>query len=204
MLYMLFFGCAVIGGTIMFIQFCLMFMGFGGIEDIDGIDLSIPDSSDINAVPAVEHGGSYGLFRVLSFRTIVAGITLFGLGGLLGLFATTQFGIDSKYKDVIGVITACVFGLSAVYAVYYLYNFMYSLQFSGSVQENTLVGAKGTVYVTIPANASGNGKVLVNHQQRTMEYEALTKGEVLKSGVPIMVIRIIAPEIVEVSGIVGS
>ena len=204
MLYMLFFGCAVIGGTIMFIQFCLMFMGFGGVEDIDGIDLSIPDTGNIDAVPAVEHGGSYGLFRVLSFRTIVAGVTLFGLGGLTGLFATAQFGIDSKYEDVIGVSTACIFGLSAVYVVYYLYNFMYSLQFSGSVQENTLIGAKGTVYVTIPAESSGNGKVLVNHQQRTMEYEAMTKGEELKSGVPITVIRVVAPEIVEVSRIVGS
>ena len=68
----------------------------------------------------------------------------------------------------------------------------------GSLSEKTLVGCTGSVYVRIPSTKSGNGKVLVSQQGRTVEYEAITAGEELKSGIPITVVAVVSSTTVEV------
>ncbi len=196
MLETLFFGCAVFGGTLLLIQFFLTAMGFGGGEGADGSEW---DSPDADVGHPVDHSGAYHFFRVISFRTMVAGLTIFGLGGLAALSGFDQFGLDSKYKGIVSVGIAVILGLVAVFTVYYLYGWLYSLRSDGSVQEKTLLGATGTVYVKIPPQGSGFGKVLVNHQSRTMEYEASTAGAELKSGTPITVVRLISGTTVEVA-----
>ncbi|MCL2304395.1 MAG: hypothetical protein FWC43_03535 [Planctomycetaceae bacterium] len=195
MLETLFIGCAVFGGVVMVMQFLLTALGVGGGEDADGVDL--PD--DAGGGPVVEHHGAFGLLRVLSFRTVVAGATFFGLGGLAGIYAAPKFGLAPNLAPLLSICTATLFGLSAVYIVHYLYRWMYSLRYDGSVNLQTLVGSNGSVYVRIPPYGATGGKVLVNHQERTMEYEAITQGEELKAGTPIQVVRVISETVVEVT-----
>ena len=209
MLETLFFGCAVFGGAVMVMQFLLTAMGFGAGEDADGADFSGSDVGDASAGdagdvethtgPAIEHHGTLGLIRMLSFRTIIAGATFFGLGGLAGGFAVGEFGLSPAIKAPLSVSVALVLGLSAIYIVHHLYSWMYSLRYDGSVSLSTLAGVKGTVYVKIPQHGATGGKVLVNHQERTMEYEAITQGEELKAGTPISVLRVISGTTVEVA-----
>jgi uncharacterized membrane protein len=73
------------------------------------------------------------------------------------------------------------------------------LKEDGSLSDKTLVGSTGNVYVRIPSAKSGIGKVLVTQQGRTVEYEAVTAGEELKSGTPIVVVGIISSTTVEVA-----
>ena len=191
-LQLLFIGCAVFGGTIMAMQFLLTALGVGVGEVADGIDL--PDEG-----PAIEHTGTLGLVQVLSFRTIVAGATFFGLGGLAGGYAVEDFGLPAALKPFLSIGIAMLLGLSAIYVVHYLYRWMYSLRYDGSINPQTLIGASGTVYVRIPPQGTTGGKVLVNQQGRTMEYEAITQDEELKAGTPVKVLRAISETIIEVA-----
>jgi hypothetical protein len=175
-----YFFCAVFGGTLMMLQFFLMLLGFGGGSDEGG------DFGD-----TVEQSSPADIFKVLSLRTIVAGLTFFGLGGLAGLTGGTS--------KPVSVLIACISGLAAVYGVYYLYWSAARLKDDGSLSETTLVSATGSVYVRIPPAKSGIGKVLVSQQGRTVEYEAITAGEELKTGTPITVVHIISSTTVEVA-----
>jgi len=194
MLEVLFFGCAIFGGAVMVMQFLLTALGIGGGEDADGA--ALPDDTGASAI---EHHGTLSLIRVLSFRTIIAGATFFGLGGLAGGYAVEEFGLTPVLKPILSIAVATLLGLSAIYIVHHLYRWMYSLRYDGSVNLQTLVGASGSVYVKIPQHGATGGKVLVNHQERTMEYEAITQGEELKAGTPIKVLRAISETVVEVA-----
>jgi len=170
--------CAVFGGTLILFQMFLMMFGIGGADE----------ASDFG--DATDHSPA-DIFKVLSFRTITAGIAFFGLGGLAGLTGETS--------QLVSFFIAVISGLISIYAVYYLYAAVARLKDDGTLSVKTLVGSTGSVYVRIPSAKSGNGKVLVSQQGRTVEYEAMTAGEELKSGTPIVVVAVVSTTIVEVA-----
>ena len=174
-----YFFCAVFGGTLILLQLLLMLIGFGGGDT----ESDFGDSSD--------HASPIDIFKVLSLRTVVAGITFFGLGGLAGLTGGTS--------KAISVLIAIISGAAAIYAVYYLYWSAARLKDDGSLSNGTLIGSKGSVYVRIPPAKSGIGKVLICQQGRTIEYEAVTAGDELKVSTPIAVIAIVSSTTVEVA-----
>ena len=171
--------CAVFGGTLILLQLFLMMFGFGGGEEASDFG----DSTD-GASPT-------DIFKVVSFRTLTAGIAFFGLGGLAAL--------AGEMSSLVSVIIAILSGLIALYAVYYLYWAIARMKADGTLSEKTLVGATGSVYFRIPSAKSGIGKVLVTQQGRTVEYEAVTGGEELKSGAPIVVVGVVSSTTVEVA-----
>ena len=176
----IYFICAVFGGTLILLQLLLMLLGFGGDVDTES---DFGDSAD--------HSSPGDIFKMLSLRTIVAGIAFFGLGGLAGL--------TGGASKPVSVLIAVVTGLAAIYAVYYLYLSAARLKDDGSLSTKTLIGSTGSVYVRIPAAKSGIGKVLICQQDRTVEYEAVTAGEELKTSTPIVVVGIISSTTVEVA-----
>jgi membrane protein implicated in regulation of membrane protease activity len=188
-----YFICAVFGGTLMILQLVMMLIGVGDTEsgdiDSDSVDSDGIGDTDGDSVIG-EHSHTVDIFKVLSLRTIIAGITFFGLGGLAGLTGGTT--------KLVSVILAIASSLIAIYFVYYLYLSVANLKSDGSISEKTLVGSLGNVYIKIPAAGTGTGKVLVNQQERTMEYEAVTAENELKAGTPIVVTRILSPTTVEV------
>jgi len=76
---------------------------------------------------------------------------------------------------------------------------MYRLKADGTVRVADSVGATGTVYLRVPANRSGPGKVTLNLQNRTVELEAYTAGEELPTGTPIRVVAVLSSSSVEVA-----
>jgi len=186
--------CAVFGGTVLLLQIFMSLAGVGGDGDMDGGDADTGDLADGSGPDGIGHSDTVDLFKMLSFRTVVAGLTFAGLGGLLGM--TGNFG---NYNKPISVLFATISGTAAFFGVYYLYRSIARLKSDGSVTEKSLVGARGTVYLRIPAANSGIGKVQVTQQGRTMEYEAVTQGDELKNGTPITVVRVVGANVVEVS-----
>ena len=172
-----YFICAAFGGTLILFQMFLMMFGFGGGEDASDFG----DASDHS--PA-------DIFKVLSFRTLTAGISFFGLGGLAGW--------TGGLSPLLSFFVAVISGLISIYAVYYLYRSVALMKDDGSLSDKTLIGSTGSVYLRIPSAKSGIGKVLVSQQGRTVEYEAITAEEELKSGIPIVVVGIISTTTVEV------
>lgn len=194
--------CAAVGGTILFCQIVITLIGLGGEaldidlpEDIDGdlggeVDLGGDVDLGGEALETADHPDPSHVFGVLSFRTIVAALTFFGLAGLAA---------DSAEAET-GVVWAVAFGAgaAALYGVYWMMRGLYKLRAEGTVQIRRAVGKHGTVYVPIPAHESGAGKIQVNVQNRTAEYLAMTPGDKLPTGAKIVVVNVITPNTVEV------
>jgi hypothetical protein len=174
-----YFLCAVFGGTLIVLQLFLMFLGFGGAD-------AESDFGDVT-----EHASPTDIFKILSLRTLVAGIAFFGIGGLAG--------ITGGVSRPVSVFIAIISGLIAIYTVYYLYWSASQLKEDGSLSDKTLIGSTGSVYIRIPPAKTGSGKVLVCQQGRTAEYEAVTSGEELKATIPVVVVGIVSSTTVEVA-----
>lgn len=214
--------CATVGGSVLLIQLAMMLIGLGGHAlDFDGPDVGHGDidvSGDMDVgghmdvgdhVSVGDHGGmdadtstdahhfdSSWMFAVLSFRTIVAALTFFGLGGLAAQSA------EISKPMVLGVAVAA--GLAAMFAVYWMMRGLMSLKAEGTARVERAIGGHGTVYITIPAEESGRGKIQMNVQGRTMEYTALTPGHALSPGTQVVVTEIVNSDTVEVKPILES
>jgi hypothetical protein len=193
--------CAIFGGTVLVAQFLLGFgsdHGHGG----DGSD-DAPDSSggmhadggdghhgangqNSHSHDSQTHHGSTWVFGVLTFRTVLIGLTFFGLTGK----ASMASGFAQPKPLVIAV--AC--GLAAMYGVYFLMRGLYRLTADGTERISQAVGEEGIVYLTIPAHNAGLGKVQVPVQNRTVEYEAMTAGEKLATGTRIVVVGVVSSD----------
>ena len=73
------------------------------------------------------------------------------------------------------------------------------LKADGTVQIENAIGQTGTVYLRVPANRTGAGKITLNLQNRTVELEAFTAADELPTGTPIRVVAILSPNSVEVA-----
>ncbi len=216
MLDTLFLFAAVVGGTVMVCQFLMTMLGlgddgadfgdadvgvdagdFGGDADVDmdaAVDVDGDHHTPIHhaADADVDHPGSSWLFQVLSFRTIVAAVTFFGLGG--------AWSSSSGHGAVPSLIVALAVGAAAMYAMYWLMRTIYGFQSSGNIDIRNAVGQPAKIYVPVPPANDGKGKVLVTLQGRTMEYEAVTdENEKIKTGENVVIESVLSSDVVKVT-----
>jgi hypothetical protein len=204
--------CAAIGGTILVAQFVMTLIGLGGHAfDLDmSTDMGHDFGGDFHA-DSDFHGDSAGggdhadatdhadqasqhystwLFGILSFRTVVAALAFFGLAGLAARSA------DASTPTVLLVSVGA--GLAAMFAVYWMMRGLQTLRAEGTVRILGAVGQHGNVYLRVPANRSGSGKIQFNLQNRTMEYLAVTAGPELPTGAKVVVVGVVNPTTLEV------
>lgn len=184
----LFLTCAVIGGTLFVCQFLLSLLGLGGHDDVGGHDVHLDHGSDHG-----EHGGGHGaswFLSVLTFRAVVAALLFFGLAGMAASAA--------RLPQFAALAIALASGVAALLLVGAAMRGLTRLKDDGTVRIENAVGQTGTVYVTVPGNKSGAGKVTVEFQNRTSEYQAVTFQEQLPTGSKVVVVDIIGPETLEV------
>lgn len=184
----LFFGvCAVVGGTVLLCQFVLTLIGFETDADLDS---GGHDGVDGHHDTGDHHHGSNWIFGVITFRTIVAALTFFGLAGLAGHSA--------GMAPVANYTIAILAGLAAMYGVHWMMQGLYRLRSDGTARIEGAIGKTGTVYLKVPGMKSGVGKVTINLQGRTMEYPAMTAHDDLPTGNRIVVVDVIDQDTVEV------
>lgn len=185
--------CAALGATVMVCQFALTLIGLGGHHDFGGGDHDL--SHDVGHDAAhheAGHGHESSWFAgVLTFRTIVAALTFFGLGGL-----TTSAG---NWPPLITVLAALACGVAAMFLVAWIMQSLAKLQAEGNVRIDRAVGKTGTVYLTVPGQKAGAGKVTLNLQNRTVEYQAVTSLGELPTGAKVVVVAVVSPDTVEVA-----
>ncbi len=155
-----------IGGSIIFaITAIAALFGFGGAESADAdIDVDMDGEIDI-----VHPDSGIFDFKLISFRSILAFIAMFGWGGVV-------FG-DHGW---VGLAVAVGCGLVTMAITAYLIMSILKLQQNGTRANASLVGKKGTVYLAIPAG--GRGKVVLDLGDSTREITArsdvaLAKGD---------------------------
>lgn len=212
----LFVVCAAMGGTVLAIQFVMSLVGLGGHAfDIDvsgdfghdfggdfhgdvGGDFHGDVGNDFHGDHSgegtdAEHGTGHGatwLFGVLSFRTIVAALTFFGLAGLAAQSTEASLPVT--------LLVAIAAGATAMFSVYWLMECLRHLRTEGTVRVGLAIGQHGNVYLRVPGYRAGSGKIQLNLQNRTMEYLAITSGPELSTGTKVVVVDIIDPTTLEV------
>jgi uncharacterized protein (DUF2126 family) len=190
--------CAAIGGTLIVCQFVLTLFGLGGDHDMGGHDGDVGGGhGDMGGHDSAgdHHGGdghdSTWFMGVLTFRTLSAATAFFGLTGIIGQRA--------ELEPFVTLLLALAAGGAALFLVSWIMRLMVRMNIDGTVRIDHAIGCRGTVYITIPSAHAGQGKVQVSVHNRTMEYKAVTALGPLAPGVKIVVVRVAAPDTVEVS-----
>ena len=188
--------CALVGSVILLLQFLLMVMGLDA-DDAEiaevGDDLAMGDEY-VDAHVEVEHGSAW-FFGILSFKSLVAAIAFFGLGGRAALAA--------DLSPYISFVAATASGAAAMVMVAWLMRMLYRLNAEGNVRIERCIGQVGTVYLSIPGQRAGAGKVTMSVQDRTMEYQAVTAEDEIPTGAQVVVIGISGPGTLEVEAETG-
>lgn len=163
---------AIAGGALLVLQILVTLIG--GDSDVDG-DLD---------------GGFDGDTGGLSFRTVVAFVTFFGIAGSAAL--------SSGMGPWAALAVAVAGGSLAFWLVGLAMLQLSRLRSSGNVSIQNAVGVEARVYLAVPGERSGTGTVTVPIQGRTMQYKAVTRGPEIATGQFCKVVGVHAGDTLEV------
>lgn len=158
-----FLACFVLGGVTLVVQLAMGLAGFGGDHDV------------IDHDHALAHDG----LDLLSLRALAAGAGFFGITG----YAVQRWGAPAFLAAAVGVVS----GLAAATGIAWLMRGVRRLEVDKSLDLALAIGVEGKVHLTIPAQRSGAGKVLVVLHDRLLELPAVTSGPGITSGTAVLV-----------------
>jgi membrane protein implicated in regulation of membrane protease activity len=178
--------CAIAGCTIVGLQVILQVFGIMGDLDVDAGDTDLDVDVDGDGVDG--HGTAF--FGFLSFKALCAFVGIFGLVGL-ALYDTTM-AMQGR------LALSFVAGFAGMLLVGWMMRGLSRLQSSGNVNLHNAVGRTATVYLRIPSAKEGHGKVTVEVQGRSMEVNAITDGEEIRTGARVTVVSLEGDDTVNV------
>jgi membrane protein implicated in regulation of membrane protease activity len=184
--------CAVGGGTVLVIQTILLVIGGVDTTEADpDVSVDATDFQDVHDMHHTPHDASEATFlKILSFKTLVAFFTFFGLTGL----ACQQ----AEMQPLPTLLLALGAGSVALYIVAYLMSLLNRLQSRGNVNSANAVGQLGKVYLRIPGERTGSGKVNVVVQGRMLECKAITAGPEIPTGSEVRIVATAGANTLEV------
>lgn len=161
----------LIATAIFLVQSIATFIGAGGEElDIDA------DSDGLGAD-----------MNLYTFRNLVNFCLGFGWSFLI-LRASVS-------STALLVILSILIGAALVAAVMYLFKWLSTMQQSGNINvRKSAPGCKGKVYLTVPAERKGSGKVQITINNTVREYAAVTDGEAIQTGELVNVVEAVDDE----------
>lgn len=163
------------------IQTVLTFLGVGGEGGVD---------TDMDMGGDVDLGGGDGTFdadpsmNLLTFRNFV--------NFCLGFGWTAVLMRDKVNSDFLLMFLAVIVGVALVAAVMWLFKWLSGMQQSGNIDVHTAaIGCEGKVYLTIPGERKGEGKIQITINNSVREYDALCEGDSIQTGTPIKVVGVV-------------
>lgn len=165
-----FWGCAIIGSVIFIIQMILTLVG------MDSSDLDV----DFDGADTMDLGGGISLFSIKNFVNFIVG---FGWAGVC--FSPA---IENKW---LLTLVAIVVGIAFVLMFFFIKKQTKKLEHNGAFHIEDCVGKTVDVYLRIPASKNGKGKVQVSLNGSVHEFEAMTEGEGINSGMKVKVLQVI-------------
>lgn len=168
---------------IMIVQIILIVIGIGGNDASFDYDGEIDDVDLANDEGLSDTAG----LRLLSIRSALA---FLAIGGWMAY--TMAFLLSWWASLLIGIAVGAV---AAVGVAFLLKNIM-KLQSNGNINLSNAVGKVGDVYLTIPADRKGSGKVNLTVQDSFIEREAVTDNDTpIKTGEKIKVVKVIGDDV---------
>lgn len=167
-------GITLASSLVFIIQSIMTFLGADTDVDFD------TDASGLDG--ETEAGTGLGL---LTFRNLVN----FSLG-----FGWTAILLKEQISSVpVLLAVAVLIGAGLVAIVMMMFKWLSGMQQSGNIDVyKQAVGCTGKVYLTIPANREGEGKVQININDSVREFAAVTDGGKLPTGVQIRVVDVVS------------
>ncbi len=155
------------------------------------LDIDAPDAGDLDADAYTDGSGSGdgALLRVFTLQGIVAFLTVFSW--------STIGAIVSGAPAFGSILTGIALGAAAMLAIAKLVQMTAKLAESGTIDLKNGIGERGQVYIVIPANGGGMGKVMLKVQSSLIECSAITHEPApLETGAPVRVIDVIGDTLV--------
>jgi membrane protein implicated in regulation of membrane protease activity len=176
--------------VVLIIQAILTIIGLGGDHDasLDSHDIGDHDTgfdghADGHIDGHAEHEAGneeVGGFQFFTVRGIVAFFCIFGWTG---------YALDPSLGIAVTLLISTAAGLLAMFVIGLMFYAVRRMQSSGNLRYSNAIGRSAEVYIPVPAQRGGRGKVMVEIQERLVEAEAVTdEGEKLKTGETVKVI----------------
>ena len=154
------------------IQTVMTFLGLGD-HDAD-FDLDTSDGS-FDADPSM---------NLLTFRNLV--------NFCLGFGWTAVLMHEKIQSNALQIIVSVIVGILLVTVVMWIFKWLSGMQQTGNIDvHKSAVGCEGKVYLTIPGERKGEGKVQITINNAVREYDAVTDGETIPTGKAIKVTEVI-------------
>ena len=180
-LFMKILWCIAIATSLTFIiQSILTFVGIDSDTDLGGdIDPDFGGSLDMH--PDFDGDPSMNLF---TFRNLVN----FFLG-----FSWTAILMHGKFRsEALVLLLAFVVGVALVTVVMLMFKWLAGMQQSGNINVyKSAAGCHGKVYLTIPGERHGTGKVQITINGAVREYDAVTDCDSIPTGAQIKVVEVV-------------
>ena len=165
-----YFIIACIATVALIVQVILLLAGLH-----DG-DLDFDGDTDFDA----DAGGGLSLF------TIKGLIAFFAIGGWVGLIVSTSGG-----HVAVAVLGSIAAGAAALFGVGFVLRAMYRMTSQGNLDYGNAVGKTATVYVTVPADMDGRGKITLMLQGKFSEIDAMTReSQPIHTDAPVEVLEV--------------
>lgn len=201
--------CISIPATlILIIQTVMIIAGFGdsgpdtNLSDTSGLDL--PDGMDFDGSGLdgagfdggdmsgdmgdgsghdVGNPADAGAMHLFTFQGIITFLCVFAWSAIITYKGTNNI--------LISLIVGFVLGGGAMFGVAKIIQASAKLAQNGNIVAKNYLGETGTVYLVIPANGNGHGKVNISLGERYVEFDAITEdGEDIPSGASVRVVDI--------------
>lgn len=183
---------AMSGTLLLLIQTIMLIIGLGhGDADVDRMDAGADVDANFDGqldgnmdAPDALHGD--GLFgeghdHLAHEAASDAGLHIFTVRGAVAFFCV--FGwlgiimLKGGASTVVASLVSAIAGLGAMVLMALILKWSLKLQASGNILIYNAMGKSGEVYIAIPANRQGRGKVTVLVQERLCEFDAVTDHE---------------------------
>lgn len=175
--------CIAIPATLILLLQTVMALA-GGFDSGEGVNFSDTSGLDLQADAGLNlqwdadlpdhytdgsNPGDGSTLRLLTLQGIVAFLTVFSWSSI----AAISTGASAGSSIVLGLIL----GVVAMFALAKLMQASRKLVENGTVELKNAIGESAKVYLPIPPDGQGEGKVMVQVQGRLMECEAISFSE---------------------------
>jgi membrane protein implicated in regulation of membrane protease activity len=155
-------------------------MTFAGMDAHDGIGAEF-DGSEGDPSP----------FQLFSFRNLINFLLGFSWAGI-----SLSGNVES---EALIVILSTIGGLLLVTAVMLIFYYMSKLGENGNIHSEDAIGKTAVVYIPISEKRSRAGKIQITINGSICEFDALTDGDSLNTGEPVVVKSVINGNLLLVS-----
>jgi membrane protein implicated in regulation of membrane protease activity len=181
----MFWGCAIVASLVFVVQMILTLIGMDGHDVDTGFDMA--DFGDTDA-STMDTGGGLSLFSIRSLVNFLVG---FGWSGV-------------SFHKLIGnnillVLVSVVVGLVFVWLFFYIRKQTRKLEANGAFDIRNCEGKTANVYLRIPGNNKGKGKIQISINGAFHEIDALTDGDDISTGQKVKITEVIDGETLRVT-----